>query len=344
MQFEIAPAPHAAPSTTVGKVMRRVLYVLVPAAAVHVAAFGPGLLVNALIAALTALVCEVAFVRARGRDVMAAIGDWSAVVMAVLLAFALPPLCPWYVTVLASAFAIVFAKQLYGGLGFNLFNPAMAGYAAVLISFPEAMTRWPPVSWADGAAAPAWGAALGMIFTGAPPAAGWDAVTMATPLDHVRSELGAGRMISEMTLHGRDVWLALQGAIAAGGLVLWKLRVIRWHIPIATLAGVVLCAGLLNILDSDAHASVWFHLTSGSAVLCAFFIATDPVSAAASPRGRLIYGLGIGVLIVLIRAYGAYPDGVAFAVLLMNMTVPLIDYYTIPRAHGHARARDEAPL
>lgn len=345
MKFETAAPPHTPAVTSVAKVMQKVLLALLPAAAVHVSMFGPGLLINALIAVFTALACEYAFLRARGKAPMPALRDYSAVVMAVLLAFALPPLTPWWVTASAAAFAIIFAKQLYGGLGFNLFNPAMAGYVAVLISFPEAMTRWPAVNWVDGAQAVGWLDTLRMIATGRPPAADWDVITMATPLDQVRNELGAMRMLSEVVaadnLHGRTAWLAFQAAVLAGGAALLALRVIRWQIPVATLAGVVLCAAVLRLLNADIYASPWFHLSAGSTVFCAFFIATDPVSAATSARGRLIYGVGIGVLIVLIRAFGAYPDGVAFAVLIMNMSVPLIDYYTVPRAIGHRKAAKE---
>ncbi len=348
MSFERAPAPHLPARNSVSRVMGLVCIALVPAAAVHVFLFGPGLLINALLAVATALACEGAVLRLRGRDAAAALRDNSALVLALLLAFALPPLCPWWVTVTATAFATVVAKQLYGGLGFNTFNPAMAGYAAALVSFPEAMTRWPVTTLApDGYAAPGWGQSLAAILTGRPPAGmDWDAMTMATPLDQVQVELGMRRMISEVmapeNLVGEAGWIALQLAIVAGGLALLYLRVIRWHIPVAVLAGTLVCATVLRLVDADAYLSPWFHLTHGATLLGAFFIATDPVSAAASRRGRLVYGAGIGVLLVLIRSYGAYPDSLAFAVLLMNCAVPLIDHYTVPRAYGHAPPREES--
>jgi electron transport complex protein RnfD len=345
VKFDTAPAPHLRPGNHVARVMQRVLLALVPAGIVHVAMFGPGLVIQVLIAASSALACEYAVLRLRGRPARAALGDYSALVMAVLLAFALPPLTPWWITVTASSFAIIVAKQLYGGLGYNLFNPAMAGYLAVLISFPEAMTRWPPVGLVEGASGPGAWQTLQIIATGHSIGGDWDALTMATPLDQVRTQLGQMRMLSEVlgsgALHGRGAWLVFQAAVLAGGAALLALRIIRWHIPIATLAGVTLCAALLQILDADLYPSAWFHLTAGSAMLCAFFIATDPVSAATSRRGRLIYGFGIGVLIVLIRSFGIYPDGVAFAVVLMNAAVPLIDYYTIPRAHGQRKTRED---
>ncbi|MFK8016277.1 MAG: RnfABCDGE type electron transport complex subunit D [Gammaproteobacteria bacterium] len=343
MKFDVGAAPHAAASNGVSRVMGTVLLALLPAAGVHVWLFGPGLLVNILIASATAVVAEAACLRARGRAVAPALSDLSAVLCAVLLAFCLPPLAPWWVTVTATAFAIVVAKQIYGGLGANLFNPAMAGYVVALVSFPEALTRWPSPAldlslWES----------IRPILTGAAGTVGWDALTSATPLDHMRSELGQMRMMSEIlaseTAGRRGGWLTFQiAALVGGGVLLWR-RVIRWHLPVATLAGVVFTSGVLNVIDGDAYASAWFHLSTGSAVFAAFFIVTDPVSAATSARGRLVFGFTIGVLAVIIRTFGAYPDGMAFAVLLGNALVPLIDRWTAPQVYGHGPGDDETPL
>lgn len=340
MNFERAPAPHLPASNRVSRVMGIVLAALLPAAAVHTWLYGAGLAVAIALAAITALGCEALGQWLRGRPPLATVGDLSALVAAVLLAFSLPPLAPWYVTVAAAAFAILVAKQLYGGLGFNTFNPAMAGYVAVFIAFPEAMTRWPPDALAGGPLPLA--DTLRAIFLDLPPAgAGWDAITMATPLDQVQSGLGRSRMMSELLpeLPARGGLLALQLAIAGGGLLLLALKIIRWHIPAAVLAGILVTSGALFLLDPETHASPWFHLTTGSAVLCAFFIATDPVSAATSRRGRLLYGALIGMLVIVIRVFASHPDGVAFAILLANMCVPLIDYLLVPRAFGHPRKR-----
>ena len=239
MKFDVSGAPHALASNSVTRVMATVLFALLPAAAVHLWLFGPGLLVNVLIASVTAVLAEAACLRVRGRDVKPALRDLSAVLCAVLLAFCLPPLTPWWVTVTATGFAIIVAKQIYGGLGANLFNPAMAGYVVALVSFPEAMTRWPPVGHDVGV----WDS-VRPILTGAPGVLTWDALTMATPLDHLRTELSQMRMMSEILADdassGRSGWLAFQLATLVGGLVLLWRKVIRWHLPVATLLGVAL--------------------------------------------------------------------------------------------------------
>lgn len=335
MKFKTTPAPHVAPATSVRTVMLRVILATAPAGITHVVLFGPGLIVHLAVAIAAALLTEALCLRLRGRSPGAALNDLSAVVCAVLLAFCMPPLAPWYVTFCASALAIGVGKQAYGGIGSNLFNPAMVGYAIVLVAFPEAMTRWPPALGSGMSVG--WGDSLAAIF--ARPQTGWDAVTMATPLDHVRVELGQMRMLSEIMNDpslgtGFAPWL-MPLAVLAGGAALLALKVIRWHLPVATIAGVIVCATVLRQLDSDHFAGPLFHLGAGSALFAAVFVVTDPVSCATSVRGRLIFGFGVGVLIVLIRSFGAYPDGVAFAVLLMNALVPLIDRVSVPRTFGH---------
>ncbi|MEO1574678.1 MAG: RnfABCDGE type electron transport complex subunit D [Pseudomonadota bacterium] len=334
MTLETPAAPHVAPARSVATVMALVIAATLPAAVVHIVVFGPGLIVHALLAGAACALTEALCQRARGRDAGQAVTDWSAVLCGVLLAFCLPPLAPWYLSVVGSIFAIAVAKHAFGGLGANVFNPAMAGYAFLILSFPEAMTRWPA---ADG---PGPWASLGLIFTGADTA--WDTLTMATPLDQLRDELGQMKMLSEIVsadaMPSRGGWWAFQGAALAGGLFLLALKVIRWQLPVATLVGALVCAGLLHIVDPDRFATAAFHLGAGSVVFAAFFIVTDPVTAATSPRGRLMYGACIGALAILIRTFGAYPDGMAFAVLLMNALVPLIDRMTRPRVYG-----DNAP-
>ena len=343
MKFKTARAPHVAPVNSVRTIMLRVILATLPAGIAHIALFGPGLFVHLTVAVVTAVATEALCLRLRGRAPRAALNDLSAVVCAVLLAFCMPPLAPWYATACASALAIGVGKQAYGGIGSNLFNPAMVGYAIVLVAFPEAMTRGPPAL--GSGATLGWGDSLAAIFSS--PDAGWDTVTMATPLDHVRVELGQMRMLSEIMNDpslgsGVTPWL-MPAAVLAGGAALLALKVIRWHLPVATIAGVIVCAVVLRQLDSDHFAGPLFHLAAGSALFAAVFIVTDPVSAATSVRGRLIFGFGVGVLIVLIRSFGAYPDGVAFAVLLMNALVPLIDRISVPRTFGHrAQNPDDA--
>jgi electron transport complex protein RnfD len=342
MRFELAPAPHARAFAGVPLVMRRVLYALAPAAICYVWFFGFGLLINFAIAAVAGLLAEAAVLRLRGRGTRHALRDGSALVTAALLAFALPPLVPAWIPALGAAVAIVLAKQLYGGLGKNLFNPAMVGYVFLLISFPVEMTQWIPPRMGDidyqhlGIAAN-----LDYAFTGRLPAAlDIDTLTRATPLDIVKEGLRAQRTFGELRggslfgdFGGRG-WEWVANLVAVGGLYLLYTGTIRWQIPFALFAGLLLPATGFYLLDPSRYSAPGFHLFSGASKHVAFFIETDPVSAAATDKGRLIYGAGIGLLIYMIRTWGGYPDGVAFAVLLMNGAVPLIDRYTRPRIYG----------
>jgi Na+-translocating ferredoxin:NAD+ oxidoreductase subunit D len=346
MRFEPTPAPHIRPATSVTRVMGEVLLALVPAVVAWSWYFGPGIVYNIAVAAVVALACEAAVLALRGRPAGPSLMDLSALVTAVLLAFCLPPLTPWWITATGAAFAIVFAKQLYGGLGYNPFNPAMAGYVVLLISFPEQMTRWlPPLGDSLGLASAAldpW-QTLRFTFTGLlPDGISWDAISGATPLDDLRTQLTMARTVEEVRagplygLFGARGWEWIALWITLGGLYLLWRRIIRWQIPCAVLLGVGVPATLFWLVDPSAYPPPAFHLVSGATMLCAFFIATDPVSAATSRSGRLVYGFGIGLLIFVIRSWGGFPDGVAFAVLLMNMAVPAIDHFTHPRTYGHA--------
>lgn len=344
MRFETAPAPHARAQSGVPLVMRRVLYALVPAAICYTWFFGYGLIVNFVLAAVAALLTEAAVLRIRGRGTRQALRDGSALVTAALLAFALPPLVPAWIPVLGSVIAIMLAKQLYGGLGKNLFNPAMVGYVFLLISFPVEMTQWIPPRMGDIDYQHLTVVQnLNYSLTGRLPAAlDIDILTRATPLDVMKEGLRAGRSFAELRSgslfgdFGGRGWEWVANLIALGGLYLLYTGTIRWQIPAAMLAGLMAPAIGLNLLDPNHYAGPGFHLFSGATLLCAFFIATDPVSAAATNRGRLIFGASIGILTYMIRTWGGYPDGVAFAVLLMNGAVPLIDRYTRPRIFGRS--------
>jgi electron transport complex protein RnfD len=343
MEFATASSPHTQPTHSVRQVMLQVLYALTPGVIAHAYFFGWGVLVNIVIACAVALGAEAAMLRLRERPLQPYISDGSAVVTAVLLALALPPLAPWWLTTIGALFAIVVAKHLYGGLGYNPFNPAMAGYVVLLISFPRDMTQWLlpqmlTVHHLD------FIETLRVIFTGhfTSPVV-MDAITSATPLDTVKTQLGLNRTIGEIRADplfgdyaGRG-WEWIANWYALGGLWLLYKRIITWHIPVGVIGGLFSIALIAYLIDPDSHASALFHVFGGATMLCAFFIATDPVSAATTPRGRLFFGLGIGVLIYIIRTWGGYPDGVAFAVLLMNMVAPTIDYYTKPRVFGERR-------
>ena len=339
--FETGAAPHFPPHSTVGGVMRQVLYALAPGIAAYTWFFGTAVLVQILLATVFALALEAAMLKLRGQPLKQFLGDYSAVVTAVLFALCIPPLAPWWISLTGMIFAIVIAKQLYGGLGSNLFNPAMIAYVAVLISFPQYLTAWPqPAALASLGFGPI--EALLTIFSGQPAGGlGWDAISGATVLDAIRNGTGAGQSMEsirqspafgQLAGHGWE-WIA--GWYMLGGLwLLWQ-RIISWHIPVAVLGSAFLFACATWIADPAGNPSPLVDLLSGALIIGAFFIATDPVSACTSPRGRLIFGAGIGILTLVIRRWGGYPDGVAFAVLLMNMAAPLIDRFTQPRIFGH---------
>ncbi|MCC5861110.1 MAG: RnfABCDGE type electron transport complex subunit D [Gammaproteobacteria bacterium] len=342
MRFETAAAPHLPVQASVPRLMRRVLWALAPAAAAHLWFFGPGLAFNLIVAVVTALAAEALMLRLRGRPLGPGLADGSAVLAAVLLAFALPPLTPWWITATGSAFAMIVAKHLYGGLGYNVFNPAMAGYAVVLVSFPGQLALW-SVAAPGGLAPPALdvGQTLAFTLTGRlPDTVTLDAITQATPLDAMRSGLAQLQTLSEIRTAapfggpGEQAWLWINGLIALGGLWLLWTRAIRWHIPVAMLATLALLSAVAAAIDGDRFPGPFLQLFSGAALIGAFFIATDPVSAATTRLGRLIYGSGIGALVFAIRSWGGYPDGVAFAVLLMNLAVPLLDRHTRSRPFG----------
>ena len=322
--------------------MRRVLYALAPAAMVYTGFFGWGLLINFAIAAVAGLLAEGAILRLRGRSTRRALNDGSALVTAALLCFALPSLVPFWIPAFGAIVAIVLAKQMFGGLGKNPFNPAMVGYVILLVSFPVQMTHWTPPRMGDlDYEYLSFAGSLSYSLTGRLPAAvDVDALTRATPLDLVKEGLRAARTFQEIRggslfgdFGGRG-WEWVANLIALGGLYLLYTGTIRWQIPVAVFAGLLVPATALYAFDPSRYAGPGFHLFSGASMLGAFFIATDPVSAATTDRGRLYYGAGIGLVTYAIRTWGGYPDGLAFAVLLMNAAVPLIDRYTRPRIYG----------
>jgi electron transport complex protein RnfD len=254
----------------------------------------------------------------------------------------MPSLAPWWLIVSAMAFAILLGKHAYGGLGLNPFNPAMLGYAVLLVSFPRPMTSWLPASGID---TPGLANTARTIFTGELPITlSVDLLSGASPLAALKSGLSLRHTMDEILSQpafgdfaGRG-WEWISVALLLGGVFMLVLRIIRWQIPVAMLLGLSVCALIMHMADPGRHAGVILHLFSGATMLGAFFIATDPVTAATSTRGKLVYGAGIGILTYVIRDFGNYHDGLAFAVLLMNLAVPLIDKFTIPRIYGEPRA------
>ena len=291
--------------------MLKVLIALLPGIAVYVWFFGAAILVQIALASAAALAGEAAMLRLRSKPVGLFLADGSALVTAWLIALTFPPIVPWWLTVTATLFAIAVAKHLYGGLGQNPFNPAMVAFCVSIIAFPALMSQWPAVGFTDFAAQ------MQVVFQSQ---SAQDAVTMATPLD---GNIGG---------KGWE-WIAL--AYLAGGLWLLQQRVITWHVPVAFLGVLALIAGGFSLGNPDRYAGPVFHVVTGGAMLGAFFILTDPVSGATTPRGKLIFAAGVAILTWIIRTFGAYPDGMAFGVLLMNLCVPLIDMGTQPPVFGH---------
>jgi electron transport complex protein RnfD len=334
--MELITSPYLLKEASVQRVMLKVLLALLPGIAAYVWLFGPAILVHIVLATVTALVGEALMLKVRGRPLGMFLTDLSAVVTAWLIALTFPPLVPWWLTVTATLFAIVIAKQLYGGLGQNPFNPAMIAFAVSIVSFPALMSQWPGT---DGQ----FGSQLQVIFGLVPRL---DSMTSATPLDALKTALmlagdshtttvtsiRAGSSAFGMIAgHGWE-WVAV--AYLVGGLWLVQQKIITWHMPTAFVAGLTIIAAPLWLWHPETYASPLFHLLSGGAMLGAFFIVTDPVSGATTPRGKLIFAAGIGLMTYLIRVFGGYPDGVAFAVLLFNICVPLIDMYTQPPVFG----------
>lgn len=319
------------------RIMRLVLLSLLPAMIVQTYFFGYGLLIHWLIATAAGLTFEALALALRARPILQGVSDLATLVTAMLLAFAMPPLAPWWLTVSAMGFAILVAKHVYGGIGRHPFNPAMVGYAVLLVSFPAQMTAWLPPNAADLGFADT----LHAIVTGTrPEMLAADLISAASPLAAVRSGLTASWTLQEIfaqplfgSLAGRG-WEWVNLLIMAGGLILLSLRVIHWHIPGAMLLAVFVCALITQVADPGGYTGPMFNLLSGATMLGAFYIATDPTTAAHTAKGRLIYGAGVGVLTYVIRTWGQYHDGVAFAVLLMNLAAPLIDKFAAPAEHA----------
>lgn len=282
---------------------------------------GWGMLLNLLLCASAALLCEAALLALRGQSPSTALNDGSALVTAVLLAAALPTLAPWWLPVIAASAAIGIGKQAFGGVGRNLFNPAMVGYAFVLLSFPLQMNHWP-------GPAPGLLDSLQQVFAGGDQVDAWARPTLLDGLRHNRSltidELFASHPGFGSIGGAGSEWVNL--AFLLGGLFLLQRKVISWHAPAGLLAGLFVFSLLgWNGSGSDSNGSPLLHLFSGSTMLAAFFIATEPVSGPRNEWARLCFGLGTGLLIYLIRTWGSYPDGTAFAILLMNLVAPTLE-------------------
>ena len=340
-------SPHAHGPMTTGRVMRLVLLATLPGIFALTVTFGFGTLTNIIWASIIALGCEALALKLRKRKISFYLNDCSALVTAVLLGIALPPASPLWLIAVGTAFSILLAKHLYGGMGYNPFNPAMVGYVVLLISFPIEMTTWLAPEGSFQGNVPGFADALRASLT---EISSIDAHTMATTLDIFKQNntLLVSELWKQSPQFGRwggSGWEWVNIGFLIGGLYLLYLKVFTWHAPFSMLLSLSLMTLIFYDNGSALSAgSPLMHLFSGGTMLGAFFIITDPVSSAVSLRGRIIYGAAIGILIFLIRTWGNYPDAVAFSVLIMNFAAPFIDYYTQPITYGHKSTSEEETL
>ncbi len=321
----VSPSPHVFGQQSVKSIMTGVIVALVPAFIMSLFLFGIGALVVTSIAIVSCVLTEYLIQRFILKTANR-ISDGSAIVTGLLLAFNLPSNLPWWMIITGSVFAIGIGKMVFGGLGNNPFNPALVGRVFMLISFPVQMTSWPlPI-------------ASRMHYL--------DAATGATPLGIVKEGLRNGEVMSAIAQQVPDhmrLFLGYMngslGEVSAVALLLgfvWLLykRIITWHIPVVMIATVFGFTGVLWLIDPLHNASPVFHILTGGVMIGAIFMATDLVTSPMTKTGMVIYALGIGIITVVIRVYGSYPEGVSFAILIMNATVPLINKYIKPGRFG----------
>lgn len=338
--------PHAGANTSVSKVMRQVIFALLPASLFGIYCYGLPALILFVITILSALAFESLCISMAGKAVKPTLFDSSAFLTGCLVAMTLPPWAPWWIAVVGAFLAIVLGKQVYGGLGQNLFNPAMLARVGLLIAFPVEMTTWANVNPLFTETTPDLAESFSIIFSGIE---NIDSMTGASVLGHVKTELSLNHLLPQ-SLEGQyettNAWLGFQrGSLGEGSALLlllgglWLLyrKVITWHIPVSLLGSVCLLSGVFHLIDETHYLSPMVHLTSGALMCAAFFIATDYVTSPNTPLGQIVFGTGCGLLIFIIRTWGGYPEGAGFAVLLMNSVSPLIDHYIRPRIYGRDR-------
>jgi electron transport complex protein RnfD len=343
---EITAGPFTHEPVNITRTMGLVMLALLPATAFGIYQYGWPALFLWLITIVTSLVAEAFCLRLAGKPVRPFLMDGSALLTGWLLAMTLPPWAPWWIGVVGGLFAIVVAKQIFGGIGQNLFNPAMAARVALLISFPLEMTTWVAPKPLFSAGAPDFFHALGITFG---TAFQIDTMSSASILGHVKTELSRAISVPDALQNSYDPLALLVGTvpgslgetsallILGGGIFLLGMRIISWHIPAAMIGSLALLATVFHWIDPLRYPDALFHLLSGATMLGAFFIATDLVTSPVTKRGQLLFGAGCGVLMFVIREWAGFPEGVAFAVMLMNGLTPLIDHYLKPRIYGRTR-------
>jgi len=325
--YIITTSPHIHTEDSIPRVMYSVVIALVPAMIVSILFFGKAAIIIYCLSIVSCLACEAIAQKIMGRPIT--ITDGSILVTAILFAMNIPPSSPWWLVVLGSVIAVVLGKQIYGGLGYNPFNPVLVARIVLLISFPVQMTSW---------VKPA------PLFSGA------DLVSIATPLGEIKTELMLKGAIDLSRYNYLDFTTGFMGgsmgemsvlALLLGAAFLLFRKYITWHIPAGFIGTVFVMTGIFWLVDPTRYANPIFHVLAGGLVLGAFFMATDMVTSPVYPKGKIVFGIGCGVITVVIRLFGGYPEGVAFSILLMNATTPIIDRYTVPRKFGYVKI-DEA--
>jgi electron transport complex protein RnfD len=347
MNTLLLSAPFTRSDLQIRSIMLTVVLALTPGTVWGIWMFGWPALFLFVTTVATALLFESFCLRLAGKPVYTTLADGSALLTGWLIALTLPPWAPWWIGAVGSFIGIVVGKQVFGGLGQNLFNPAMLARVALLVSFPLELTTWINPAPFFFSHSPSFEASWAITFDGQLPA---DGATGATLLGWVKTEFSQGRGLGESLVSGGYGFLSSffgwsggsLGETSAllyllGGGWLLKKKIITWHIPASMLGTVALLATLFTLIDGERYTGPLFHLTSGALMLGAFFIATDYVTSPNSTGGQLIFGAGIGLIVFVIRTWGGYPEGVAFAVLLMNSLTPIIDHYVRPRIYGRDR-------
>jgi Na+-translocating ferredoxin:NAD+ oxidoreductase subunit D len=344
-QHVLMSGPFAHDSSSVQRIMRLVLLALLPATLFNLYLFGWPAINLFAVTIVSAILAEATCLLIARRPVARFLGDGSAVLTGWLLAMTLPPWAPWWIGVVGAVLAVVVGKHIFGGLGQNLFNPAMVARAALLISFPLQMTAFVTVAPLGAAGSPDFWEGLNITF-GAGSSFDVDAFSSATILEKIHTQQSIGIPVTETVADSFSAAGQLFGIgagsigetsfllLCLGGLFLIYKRVIHWEIPASLLASLAALSTLFYWLDPQQFAGPQVHLLAGGTALAAFFIATDLVTSPATRKGQIIFGVGCGVLIFVIRAWADYPEGIAFAILLMNALTPLIDRHCRPRAYG----------
>lgn len=318
-----APSPHIHQELTVPRVMQAVIFAMLPAFAMSVYNFGLGSLYVTVLSVVFCVLTEYGIVKYLLKRTTS-IGDYSAIITGMLLAFNLPSSLPWYIILIGSVVSIGLGKLSFGGLGNNPFNPALVGRVFLLLSFPVEMTRW-PVS--------------GMQWT-------LSGTSGATPLGILKEGLRSGETVPSLIhkmpspmdfffgLHGGSLGEMSAFALLLGlGYMLYR-KIISWHIPVTMILTVFILTGIFWVIDPLKYANPFFHILSGGVMLGAVFMATDYVTSPFTHKGMIIFAVGIGVITVVIRLFGSYPEGVSFAILIMNAFVPLINKYAHGKRYG----------